>query len=379
MNIYFFIPDHAIYDDTAIYLAEGLRALGLNIYCNRDYWKLDINDSFLFNHNPNVSHHDCDLVIITYAWFSYLDPNSYVLKSLPFPNEFFIENRKYITVYLDLTDGYKTSSWRPAFREFDLILRGKYNSKTQNPSNARPWVHGFTSRVLQAIGDIDFSSKENVALQNFGFSHTYMHSCRVRAIRDFIPLINTKIKVESRKSSGSYQKFDAFSSLMWHQTEGKHDPEYYKMLAQSAGMFCFCGDLVPGLPADPSQYLVGGKKAILKKHFWYLISKIFKQKERIIQWDSWRFWESLVAGCVPIHINLDSYGALLPVMPEDGIHYIGIDFDDLPKSQKRFLELWEKNVEIGITGRKWAIDHYHPTASAIRFLELVSNHKNRAV
>ncbi|TVQ02372.1 MAG: glycosyltransferase family 1 protein [Balneolaceae bacterium] len=92
--------------------------------------------------------------------------------------------------------------------------------------------------------------------------------------------------------------------------------------------------------------------------------------DRILQYDSWRFWESLASGCVTLHADLEKYGAILPVMPKNGKHYIGIDFSDLNNSLKRVEEL-HKYEEIGFNGRKWVLEHYSPEKIAKRFLNLI--------
>ena len=45
---------------------------------------------------------------------------------------------------------------------------------------------------------------------------------------------------------------------------------------------------------------------------------------RLIQWDSWRFWEGLAAGCLVFNFDLPLYGVRLPVMPEPFVHYVPV-------------------------------------------------------
>jgi len=49
---------------------------------------------------------------------------------------------------------------------------------------------------------------------------------------------------------------------------------------------------VPPWPQDPGNLTSRTIKRI--------ISKLELKSNRIVDWDSWRFWESLVAGCVSI-------------------------------------------------------------------------------
>ncbi|WP_347237749.1 glycosyltransferase [Sphaerospermopsis sp. FACHB-1194] len=91
----------------------------------------------------------------------------------------------------------------------------------------------------------------------------------------------------------------------------------------------------------------------------------------IVQWDSWRFWESLAAGCVTFHLDFDKYGLDIPVMPENWRHYIGIDLDNVPAAIDRIVDEPEILEKIALEGRRWAIENYSPVPTALRFLETI--------
>jgi hypothetical protein len=94
-------------------------------------------------------------------------------------------------------------------------------------------------------------------------------------------------------------------------------------------------------------------------------------------WDSWRFWESLAAGCVTFHIDFDKYGAVLPVMPKNGQHYIGIDLDKLEDIVRRIATNPEILERISISGRQWAMENYGPIPTAVRFLNRISGNPSQ--
>lgn len=68
------------------------------------------------------------------------------------------------------------------------------------------------------------------------------------------------------------------------------------------------------------------------------LDKLELKSNRIAQWDSWRFWEALAAGCVAFHIDLEKYGAVLLVMPEKWKHYVGVDLDDFDSVFEKFID-----------------------------------------
>ena len=90
----------------------------------------------------------------------------------------------------------------------------------------------------------------------------------------------------------------------------------------------------------------------------------------IIRWDSWRFWESLSAGCLTFHLDFEKYGLALPETPVPWKHYIPIDMADPRGSVERFMDSRPRWAEIANGGREWAIEHYSPIACARRLLEI---------
>lgn len=373
-NIFFLIADHVNkYEDSIIYIAEGLQKLNIPFYSNKNFWLQDVGGEYLFKSDNNIHYSDCDIVIISYTWFEYMDEVTFQIKTQAPPKELFATNRKYKTVYLDPTDGYRTKSWEPYFRQFDLILRAKFNKRTYNPSNVKPWVLGFSERIVKATTNQKSPQERNkVVLQNFNYSHPFLHGSRKMAIEKILPLIKSKYNINNTITGKNTYDFNAYDMLMWEQTSGKHHPEYYNLLGNSMANACFCGELIPGLPFEPSLYLKGGNKAKSYKIFFNILSKVLLQEQRIIQWDSWRFWESLVAGCIPIHLDLEKYGVELPTMPENWKHYVGIDLNNINRDIERFCDDEQKLLEIAIEGRKWVFDNYDQKHIAIKIIKYVS-------
>jgi hypothetical protein len=87
--------------------------------------------------------------------------------------------------------------------------------------------------------------------------------------------------------------------------------------------------------------------------------------------DSWRFWESLAAGCVTFQVDFEKYGLLLPVMPENWRHYIGIDLDNIQETVDRITDDPGILQTISTEGRRWVLEHYTPVPTTLRFFETV--------
>ena len=151
-RVYFYCRDEeANLQEDVIALAEGFDALGIPHFSSANYWRRSAAaGDYLLRHDPAVTADDCDVVVVSYTWPSWMQPGSYRVDRRPLPEGLFKAGRRYRTVYMDSHDGYRTVSWEPQFRQFDLILRSKLNRRAWHPANMRPWVLGLNNRILDA-------------------------------------------------------------------------------------------------------------------------------------------------------------------------------------------------------------------------------------
>jgi hypothetical protein len=235
----------------------------------------------------------------------------------------------------------------------------------------QPWVLGFTKRVENATaGAPAFAERERSILINFGASHPYPHGTRERAQATFEPLIGQLLPIDRTKDDLNTQPTDPYDLVMWEQTGGRFSRSYYERLKRSQAVACFCGELIPPSPfRNPERYLVGGNRAKLRRAFYDFLGKLDPRPERSVQWDSFRFWEAVTAGCATFNLDLDRYGALLPVMPENWKHYIGLNLDDVRPALQRLQDEPELLGRIAAAGATWAFEHYSPRRMAERFLQ----------
>ena len=373
LRVYFFCrnePD--AYQDDIVVLADGLQQLGCEVFGSCNYWRTSSEpDSWLLRHDPTVRPTDCDIVAVSYVWIRWINSSFKVLDQ-PLPADLFAPGRRYRTAYLDLDDGYQTASWRPEFRDFDAVFRAKYNRRCYHPPNHRPWVLGLNKRMLDCTaGAPPWSARKPEVLINFGASHPYVHSARAKAGPAFIAAARGHFAVNDRRDDLSLMPADPYDRLMWEQTQHRHSREYYERLKSAQAVVAFCGELIPAAPFAP-PYLVGGGRAKLSRVYYDLLDQIDPRPPRLIQWDSWRFWESLAAGCLVFNLDLAHYGVLLPVMPEPFVHYVPVCPDNISGVLARLSDEPGLAARIAAQGRAWALAHYSPTALARRFLDTLS-------
>jgi hypothetical protein len=371
-RIYFYCcPEPNNLQDDIVILAEGLRELGIPYYASADYWRQSPDaEDFLFRRTPGVQPDECDVVVLPYTWFNWVLLGASRPVRREVPAGLFKAGRHYRTVYMDTNDGLRTVSWEPAFRQFDVILRTKYCRRAWHPGNLRPWVLGLSNRMLRmTAGAPPFANRGRTVLVNFGASHSFPHGARLRAHERFDPAIKRVLEIDETRDDLSVAPADPYDCLMWEQTNRRHCRGYYERLKQSQAVSCFCGELIPPMPwRNPSQYLVGGNKAKLKRAMFNFLAHFDLRTERIVQWDSWRFWEALAAGCAVFNIDLERYGALLPVMPERGRHYFGVNLSNPDPIVDQIADDPGCLERVATAGREWAISHYSPSAMARRFL-----------
>ncbi len=372
-RVYFFCRDNShAYQDDVVVLAEGLRALGVEFFGNCNYWQRSLAPGdWLVRHDPRIGPTDCDVVVVSYGWTRWID-NDFKTYRNALPENLFAANRRYRTAYLDLEDGYATASWEPEYRAFDIVFRAKYNRRCFHPANHRPWVLGFTPRVVDAIGNTKpWQDRCGDLLVNFYASHSYVHQARALMEEKFTPFAAQRFTINRTRDDLRAAPSDPYDRLMWEQTQHRHSRSYYKRLGQSQAVAAFCGALIPARPFAP-PYLVGGRKARLLRWTYEAFANFDPTPRRLIQWDSWRFWEALAAGCVVFNFDLPYFGIELPVMPENFVHYIGVRPDNVADVFNRLERNPDLLPQIAAQGRAWVFDHYAPNAVARRFLAAFS-------
>ena len=348
----------AAYHHLAICLAEGLKELGVKFYANINYWRTDANtEQFLFNHDANVTPDDCSIVVVSLAWF---------LRGKPFPQHLFHSQRQYYTVYLDREDGCKTYALQPEFRQFDLILKTHYCEQHWYPANVKPWAFGLSQRIINELKTVaNFSDRNQKLLVNFRNKRS-THTVRKKIYRDFLPAIAPVLPVEEATEALNIPPADSLEYLWWYQTGKRHYHSYYQRLQSTAACAGFGGYFVTAFPRNKGNYFSYLQKRILGDYLGLSLSQI-------IQWDSWRLWESMAAGCATFHVDFKQYGMVAPVMPQNWQHYIGINLNNIEETVERIKNQPDILEKVAIAGREWVLKNYSPLPTAQRFLAMVNN------
>lgn len=212
----------------------------------------------------------------------------------------------------------------------------------------QPWAFGLShSRIQAAQGGKPFAERQRVLLRNFRPSHG-------QSVRDSMDCV-------------ILPQLEPHFQIDWSiATEN-----YFDRLRSCVGCLAYGGQYGTNLLRNNFFATVPEFEPLRQwtRHVTY------HREPVILRWDSWRWWESLAAGCLTFHLDFEKYGFALPVMPEPWRHYIPIDASDPKGTAERLLREEPRWAEIAAAGRAWAIEHYSPRPTAQRFVDLLRDYQ----
>lgn len=347
----------------SVSLAEGLEELGIPIFSNQNCWRSYFKEGeYLFKQDNSVSPNDCAICI---ADISNIEVIMNKGKIHPFFQLADKLKEDVITIFLDMGDADNLLAInQDTNSRFRGVLKTHCNSILKYPNFYLPWSFGLDRRIIKATEQsLPFLQKKEEIIAIFRSSLS--QSVRIAMSFSFLSHLQDKIKInDDLITSQIFNDLDNnnFHSFYGSQLKSHHISHWYQTLKNTR--FCaayggnfHCANLVNISAGD---YLENEN----------IISGGIKPKPAVFRWDSWRFWESLAAGCVTIHLDFKQCGFLLPVQPINWKHYVGIDVTNPKSTAERILDEPELMAEISENGRNWALEHYSPLPVACRFLDI---------
>lgn len=273
-----------------------------------------------------------------------------------------------ILVMVDESDGLRTPGFSKGGQACDLVLKCHYNRKMKYPKNFVPWQFGISQRMIDAIQPIPVSERTASASVNFRVHHQLREYMNNRVLPIFEKYASLDTTVDNQDTS-TFSENDKF---LHQQARGRHNPFYYQRIPHNlfaiayGGVFC--------LPFGNHNKYIAKIVRMLNNAL-----PLFKF-DRVRQWDSWRLWESMLAGCCTLHVDLEKYGCYMPVMPINYKDYIGVDPDNLDIFSTwldKTMQDWKNGdytqlQAMSDSARNFVLDNYHPTVVAQRFLDTLS-------
>lgn len=375
-NIYIFTIDQKIdilpgYLYQIIGLAQGLKEKGYNLYSNKNYWLEWPDFTFLINHNADITFQECDIVIIPCQYFSYGN----IL-----PKDFFNKSKKYITVLIDVCDGFIKDYNDKLNYPFDYILKHKYRNVNYVDERIKPWAYGLTNEIIEIIEKLPKSSFEDDITVNYRNNHGIRDIAEKKIFRNISSLkINRQTEPFLPDDTLiDLKKCKSKEDLLFYQSGFRHHINYLKRINKSKINACFGGEFFFSSIFDQGKksYKLGSyflkdrssgriNNFLKKKHFQ------FSHTQNIYQWDSYRLWETWISNSVVLHCDFEKYGVIFPETPINGKDYIGVPLNNPKLAIEKIISGLENREEINKNGKTFAVKFYSPQATANRFIKTI--------
>lgn len=345
-------PERTGYDHAFVALAEGLEqenAGGSHHSWSGTvpYWR-KASGEWLIPCDGRVTWENADVVVVSYLLLG---------DGLGLPAELHHLRPSVRTVFLDAMDGWRAFFLRPEMRRFDLVLRTHLSERYPIPKNVKPWAFGLSERILEATKDVvGWSDRQPQFLFNFRVGHPLRDWARKAVVPKLELRFPCNTDTDEAPTPDSTDVYRA-----WAQTGRRHYPGYFHRLGRSALGAAYGGYFAP----DCQLSLDSPWLRVLYKGL-----QLTRSRSRtIVQFDSWRLWETMAAGALTVHVDLSRYGAVLPVQPLNRVHYWAISPDRAESDIEELLKAPSSRLAaIAEEGRIWARENYGPRAQAKRLL-----------
>lgn len=358
--VYPYGNDHYYHEIIAV--AEGFKELGYTVVGNADYWFVPEENKFLI---PFEEGNDFDIAIYDYR---YVTSFAHLLFRKGYPN--FDKTKKHILV--DRND-WISPIWadNKHYDIFDLVFAGNLYTTENYAKNIRPWAIGLTNRIIRSIDRFynDKQDKDFAIGYNFRIPHN-MRGLIFEGIKENVKKVPLKTCFTDATFTNEWTETDKF---YLKASINRHYPPYFKII-NTVSMFMAFGGYYEYKPITYQPYSFLDK--VKRKPYYYyakLLKTIGKPETPALfafQTDNFRFWEILYSASCPINVNFESWNLLLPAMPVDGKHYIGVKKFDFAEFASRIESMSKEQIEkIGAEGKNWVKENYSPKAQAQRILD----------
>lgn len=347
----------SLFQSEIISLAEGLKDLEISYQSTDNYWIDPFTTEYLFKKTNKV--HQGNINIYSSCFFR------------AYPKEKHKLRKEAYNVLINREDGLISEYADKEIRNLDLILRTHYNSRIpyeRYHKNIKPWAFGYTKIQEHLIKLTKSETLENKILINYRIGHPVrelfldkISTAQIKSVTNGAELIEDPTK-------------DEFNYI--YRNSGKRlNHNFYKQINAHIITACF-GGFTYFRPFYINQLLKGykGQNKWLLKH---LNVEWLRKLIIVDQFDSWRFWEVLLSNSVPLTMDFKEFDMVLPVMPQNNIHYIGLkSFTNTELQSQLNLENNPKLRTISKNGYIWVKENYSPKATAKRFLNYINDINN---
>jgi hypothetical protein len=327
-GIYFLFPRPPGTPHLSICIAEGLEELGIPFFADNDVYAkpYDPNSAYLFR-QATCQPADAAMVVADVV----VDGNVDISPVLNF-----LRALNHRTAILCRSDPAGLCDFPTDIPNFI-----SHESQYVRPAGWRiPWPFGLCRDTLTKIEAARRISGARRAAFVRDFRPSGNQAVRQTLDLGFVKLLQRHFEIDRRIDGG-----------------GCFVTAHYERLVSSIGCLSYGGNFY-------ENYLLNEQFRTMQMKF----PEVKGEGPHVIRWDSWRLWESFAAGCATVMLDFEEYGFRMPVIPKNGVHYVGLKFDRLAEAVEFMADDKERLAAIGEAGRAWALEHYSPKAVATRFI-----------
>lgn len=242
-----------------------------------------------------------------------------------------------------------------------LSLQNKYKIAIiyyQDDANAAKFPDELALFITHKSNNLDLNKRSFPIA--FGFTSEGFRSARA------FPVLNKraeKIVINFQPSENQFIRslvlFHLYknpSLVPWLDTRHLFGEAYSHQLTNSSFMLSVGGTMMQSLIGHSWLEENFPEHPLIRNFRSYPPSEI-----AVSRWDSFRFWEAMAFGCIPIQLDFDFYELKTQVTPVGWKHYIPLRLHDLDRTWERILRMTPDQIsEISTQAKDWSFENYHP-------------------
>ena len=335
-EVNFYIPSKRIFHTTAC-IAQGFIELGFKVRSNIPFSVQNIDSRGISTpfslttppplHEINEANDGLFIIDVTHGF----GPHEELIKHLNKKN-FFIINMADSANFQDFPEGLK-------------VATAHFNKYAIREGNFYPMPFGLSADIIKLASSFNmFANRRPKIIHNFKPSLS-------QGVRNFLA-----ISLENRLES---------LNLLSHEYSTGRD--YAESLSRTSFICAYGGEIF----RDLNRASLYGDNSFETNQTYKF--KQLTEEYVVLRWDSWRFYEAAVFGCIPIQLDFNKYGFELNASLDDGC-YVNVDLANLESSVNKILDI-NRSVssfcEVSQELRSWALTHFCPAALAIYALNIL--------
>lgn len=174
-------------------------------------------------------------------------------------------------------------------------------------------------------------------------------------ILNFTPSVNQGVRISTILGLESFARRNSVIHFDKRRLFGE---AYSQQLATSQFILAVGGDFFQPLGANDWIRETQSESPILRNFIDFP-----DDQGTIFRWDSFRFWESMALGCIPIQLDFDFYGLLLPIQPEPWLHYVPLKLHAQDETFERIAEIAQDKElmkRMSLAAKDFCFEFYSP-------------------